>query len=54
MRQFVTDHIVALGEIDEELTVAVAIEHLRTIPHRVVEINAIVDGGQERHSGIVN
>src|SRR5437660_220548 len=36
VRQLVADHVEAAGEAEEDLTVAVAVDHLTPVPERVV------------------
>ena len=54
VRELMADHVIALREVDEDRIVAVAIEHLRAVPHRIVEPVAVMDGRHHRHAGIVD
>jgi len=41
-------------ESEEELSVTVAVDHLFAVPHGVVVVLAVVDGGDERHAAVVD
>ena len=54
VRELMADHVIALREVDEDRIVAVAIDHLRAVPHRIVEPVAVMDRRHHRHAGIVD
>ena len=54
MYQFVGDYVKPQCERAEPDTIAVAIDHLRAVPERVVEINVVVYGGDDRSAGTVD
>ena len=54
MRQFVADNVHRNGESIEELPVAIAIDHLFTVPEGVVEVLAIMHRGIQSHAAIID
>src|SRR5262249_45326260 len=54
MCQFMADYISADGEAIEELTVAVTIDHLQSIPEGVVVLVVIVDRRLEQQAVVVH
>ena len=54
VRQLVSDHVERRRESIEQLSVAVAVDHLASVPHRVVEADAEVHGRIEAHAAAVD
>src|SRR5678815_2455257 len=54
VRQFVADYVDAFRKAIEDLAIAVAVNHLLTIPEGVIEIAAKMNGGIEPHPTVVD
>ena len=54
MGQLVANHIIAAGEIDEDVAVAIAVDHLAAVPERVIVIGAVVHRRQQRHARAID
>ena len=54
VRQLVADDVDPSGEVHEDNAVAIAVNHLRSVPERVVELHAIVNGGVETHAAAID
>ncbi len=52
--QLVADHVQGDGEVEEDLPVPVAEDHLLTVPERVVVLAVVVHGRVQRQSGAVD
>lgn len=54
MRQLMADHIHSRSQVDEQLAIAIPVNHLQAVPHRIVVFVAIVHGGHQRHARSVD
>ena len=54
MGELVRDHVVGLGEINEDAAVAVAIGHLVAVPERIVVFDTVVYRRHQRLAGVVD
>jgi hypothetical protein len=54
VRQFVADDVERFGEAVEQLSVAVAVDHLLPVPQRVRVVHAVVNRGVERETASVD